>query len=252
MAKAKAKVKKDEEVVIKSDPVLDNLASYIIEIFIKEDVNAFVEADLLHDLLVYKLDTDAAPIMDKIVRKMGEELKASGMLDLRKRIGGITQQKHVQFRNSDQYNAMIAIFFQAVDEKPEIVDILDDEQSFENFMILCINDYRKFWESFRERDRRRTDGPGAKEQAVREPEPGRRRLGRRAHLRRLRRRAARRAGRTRESLNVTGRLILFYLFVKSQLLFKSLRFETHGSHSYLCSKPGLHKPRVFERGFSIL
>ncbi len=148
MAKAKAKVKKDEEIVIKSDPVLDNLASYIIEIFIKEDVNAFVEADLLHDLLVYKLDTEAAPIMDKIVRKMGEELKASGMLDLRKRIGGITQQKHVQFRNSDQYNAMIAIFFQAVDEKPEIVDILDDEQSFENFMILCINDYRKFWESF--------------------------------------------------------------------------------------------------------
>jgi hypothetical protein len=148
MAKAKPKVKKDEEVVVKSDPVLDNLASYIIEIFIKEDVNAFVEADLLHDLFVYKLDTEAAPIMEKIVRKMGEELKASGMLDLRKRIGGITQQKHVQFRNIDQYNAMIAIFFQAVDEKPEIVDILDDEQSFENFMILCINDYRKFWESF--------------------------------------------------------------------------------------------------------
>lgn len=148
MAKAKAKVKKDEEVVIKSDPVLDNLASYIIEIFIKEDVNAFVEADLLHDLFVYKLDTEAVPIMEKIVRKMGDELKASGMLDLRKRIGGITQQKHVQFRSPDQYNAMIAIFFQAVDEKPEIVDILDDEQSFENFMILCINDYRKFWESF--------------------------------------------------------------------------------------------------------
>jgi hypothetical protein len=148
MAKAKAKVKKDEEVVIKSDPVLDNLASYIIEIFIKEDVNAFVEADLLHDLLVYKLDTEAVPIMEKIVRRLGEELKASRTLDLKKRIGGITQQKRVQFRNIDQYNAMIAVFFQAVDEKAELVDFIDDEQSFENFMILCINDYREFWERF--------------------------------------------------------------------------------------------------------
>jgi hypothetical protein len=145
---AKAKVKKDEEVVIKSDPVLDHLASFIIEIFIKEDVNSFVEADLLHDLLVYKLEADAAPIMEKIVRALGEELKASRTLDLKKRIGGITQQKHVQFRTPDQYNAMIAVFFQAVDEKPELADFLDNEQSFENFMIMCVSDYREFWERF--------------------------------------------------------------------------------------------------------
>jgi hypothetical protein len=145
---AKAKAKKDEEVVIKSDPVLDNVATFIIELFIKEDVNAFAEADLLHDLLVYKLDTGALPIMEKTVRAMGEELKASRTLDLKKRIGGITQQKRVMFRTTDQYNAMVALFFQAVEAKPELADFLDDESSFENFMILCINDYREVWERF--------------------------------------------------------------------------------------------------------
>jgi hypothetical protein len=145
---AKAKAKKTEEVTVKSDPVLDNLASFIIEIFIKEDVNSFVEADLLHDLLVYKLDTCARPIMEKTIQALGEELKASRSLDLKKRIGGITQQKRVQFRTADQYNAMIAVFFQAVEEKPELAEFMDDEQSFENFMILCINDYREVWERF--------------------------------------------------------------------------------------------------------
>jgi hypothetical protein len=145
---AKAKAKKDEEVVIKSDPVLDNVATFIIELFIKEDVNSFTEADLLHDLLVYKLDTSALPIMEKTVRAMGDELKASRTLDLKKRIGGLTQQKRVLFRTNDQYNALVALFFQTVEEKPELVDFLDDESSFENFMILCINEYRVVWERF--------------------------------------------------------------------------------------------------------
>ncbi len=143
-----AKAKKGEEVVIKSDPVLDNVAAFIIELFIKEDVNSFMEADLLHDLLVYKLDTSALPIMEKTVRAMGDELKASHTLDLKKRIGGITQQKRVMFRTNDQYNALVALFFQAIEAKPELVDFLDDESSFENFMILCINEYREIWERF--------------------------------------------------------------------------------------------------------
>jgi hypothetical protein len=145
---AKAKAKKSEEVVIKSDPVLDNVAAFIIELFIKEDVNSFMEADLLHDLLVYKLDASALPIMEKTVRAMGEELKASRTLDLKTRIGGLTQQKRVLFRTSDQYNALVALFFQTIETKPELVDFLDDESSFENFMILCINDYREVWERF--------------------------------------------------------------------------------------------------------
>jgi hypothetical protein len=145
---AKAKAKKSEEVVIKADPVLDNVATFIIELFIKEDVNSFMEADLLHDLLVYKLDTSALPIMEKTVRAMGDELKASKTLDLKTRIGGLTQQKRVLFRTNDQYNALVTLFFQTIEAKPELVDFLDDESSFENFMILCINDYREVWERF--------------------------------------------------------------------------------------------------------
>jgi hypothetical protein len=145
---AKAKVKKEEEVVIKSDPVLNNVATFVVELFIKEDVNAFAEADLLHDLLVYKLDTGARPIMEKTVRTMGDELKLSRTLDLKKRIGGLTQQKRVLFRTEGQYNSMITLFFQVVEEKPELVGFLDDESSFENFMILCINDFREVWERF--------------------------------------------------------------------------------------------------------
>jgi hypothetical protein len=61
-----AKKKGEEEVQIKSDPVLDNIASFIVEMFIKEDVNSFVEADLLQDLLVYKLDTVAGLVMEQL------------------------------------------------------------------------------------------------------------------------------------------------------------------------------------------
>jgi hypothetical protein len=134
--------------VIKSDPVLDNLASFIIEVFIKEDVNSFVEADLLHDLLVYKLDTAARLIMEKTVRALGDELKARRQLDLKKRIGGINLQKRILFRTADQYNAFVALFFQAVEAHPELADFIDDESSFENFMILAINEYRMVWENF--------------------------------------------------------------------------------------------------------
>jgi len=144
----KAKKKSEEEVEIKSNPVLDNIASFIIETFIKEDVNSFMEADLMHDLLVYKLDTVAGPVMDNTVRKVGDELKASRTVDLKKLIGGINQQKRIMFRTNNQYNALVIMFFQAIEDKPELVDFIDNESSFENFMILCINDYREAWEDF--------------------------------------------------------------------------------------------------------
>jgi hypothetical protein len=143
-----AKKQGEEEVQIKSDPVLDNIASFIIELFIKEDVNSFAEADLMHDLLVYKLDTVAAPVMENTVRKVGNELKSSKKVDLKKVIGGINQQKRIMFRSAGQYNAFISLFFRAVENKPELTDFIDDEASFENFMILCINEYREMLEDF--------------------------------------------------------------------------------------------------------
>ncbi|OPY28052.1 MAG: hypothetical protein A4E28_01741 [Methanocella sp. PtaU1.Bin125] len=144
MAKAK-KVKTAEP---KDNAVLGHLASYITELFINEDVNAFVEADLLQDLLVYRLDGIAKPVMEHTIYKMGEELKKSGKIDLKKRVGGINQQKRIMFRTEDQYNAMISLFFEAVEDRPELVDFIDDETSFENFMIYCINDFREQWERF--------------------------------------------------------------------------------------------------------
>jgi hypothetical protein len=143
-----AKAKKVEQAEPKENPVLGHMASYITELFISGDVNAFVEADLLQDLLVYKLDDVAKPMMQHTVQKMGKELKKSGKIDLKTRIGGINQQKRIMFRSEDQYNALISLFFDAVENRPELVDFLDDETSFENFMIYCINDYREQWERF--------------------------------------------------------------------------------------------------------
>jgi len=147
-AKVMAKAKKVEQAEPKENPVLGHLAGYITELFISGDVNAFVEADLLQDLLVYKLDDIAKPMMQHTVKKIGKELKKSGKLDLKTRISGINQQKRIMFRSEDQYNALISLFFEAVEGKPELVDFIDDETSFENFMIYCINDYREQWERF--------------------------------------------------------------------------------------------------------
>ncbi|MGA9139490.1 MAG: hypothetical protein WBZ29_04665 [Methanocella sp.] len=142
------KAKERETVVPGGNPVLDHLATYITELFINGDVNAFVEADLLHDLLVYKLGDVAKPMMQHTVEKVDAELKKSGKLDLKKRVGGINQQKRIMFRTEDQYNALIALFFDAIEDKPELVESIADEASFENFMIYCINEYREQWERF--------------------------------------------------------------------------------------------------------
>jgi hypothetical protein len=146
--KVMAKAKKGKQAEPKENAVLGQLAGYITDLFINADVNAFVEADLLQDLLVYKLDDVAKLMMQHTVQKIGKELKKSGKLDLKQRVGGITQQKRIMFRNESQYNALISLFFEVVDDKPELVDFIDDETSFENFMIYCINDYREQWEMF--------------------------------------------------------------------------------------------------------
>jgi hypothetical protein len=143
-----AKAKEHENVVPGGNPVLDHLAAYITELFIGGDVNAFVEADLLHDLLVYKLNDVAKPMMQHTVKTVRAELKKAGKLDLKKRVGGINQQKRIMFRTEDQYNALIALFFEAVEERPELIESIADETSFENFMIYCINEYREQWERF--------------------------------------------------------------------------------------------------------
>jgi len=147
-AKVMAKAKKSEQAEPKENAVLGHLAGYITELFINGDVNAFVEADLLQDLLVYKLDGVAKPMMQRTIQKIGKELKKAGKLDLKTRISGINQQKRIMFRTEDQYNALIALFFEAVEDRPELVNFIDDENSFENFMIYCINDYREQWERF--------------------------------------------------------------------------------------------------------
>lgn len=141
-------VMNDEEIAADGNPALDHLAAFIIEVLIKEDVNSFLESDLLHDLLVYKLKEVAVPMMENTVRKAGLELKSSKVIDLKKRVGGINQQKRIIFRTEDQYNALVSLFFEAIEDKPGLVDFIDDETSFENFMIYCINDYREQWERF--------------------------------------------------------------------------------------------------------
>ena len=171
-AKLWQRQRKVEQAEPKENAVLDHLAAYITELFINGDVNAFVEADLLQDLLVYKLDDVAKPMMQRTVQKIGKELKKAGKLDLKTRISGINQQKRIMFRTEDQYNALIALFFEAVEDRPELVDFIDDETSFENFMIYCINDYREQWERFVSEIVQERLDLERKLRPLREPEPG--------------------------------------------------------------------------------
>jgi len=130
-----------------SDPVFEHIADYIIQTLIKEDVNAFAEAKLLHELLVYKLPMVAVPLMHKTVSDASKKLKKED-IDLMKEIGGITTQKRVHFRSQHQYNAFIAMFFQIVEEYPELLEPVDSEEMFEKLMIYCIHDFRQKLEAF--------------------------------------------------------------------------------------------------------
>lgn len=128
--------------------IYEHMAEYIVQVFIKDDVNAFTESTLMHELLAYKLKDIAKPLMIDMIAKVASELNAKKQLDLKKRVGGITQVKKIAFRNDDQYNAFVALFFEAVEEQPEPVEFIKTEQDFENFMLYCIYEYRDLWDNF--------------------------------------------------------------------------------------------------------
>lgn len=128
--------------------IYEHIADYIVHNFIKDDVNAFTESTLMHELLAYKLKEVGKPLMIDTINKVATELKAKKQLDLKKRVGGITQVKKITFRSDDQYNAFVALFFEAVEEQMELVEFIKNEQDFENFMLYCIYEYRNLWDNF--------------------------------------------------------------------------------------------------------
>lgn len=143
--------KKSEETTTEQQPtnlIYEHIADYIVQVFIKEDVNAFTESTLMHELLAYKLKDIAKPLMRDIIVSVASELKAKKQLDLKKKVGGITQVKKIAFRSDNQYNAFINLFFEAVEDNPEVIDFIKKEQDFENFMLYCIHDFRDVWDRF--------------------------------------------------------------------------------------------------------
>jgi hypothetical protein len=142
---------KDEIPATGEDLVLDHIAEYIVQAFIKEDVNAFTESTLLQQLLAYKLKEIAKPMMYNTIRAAGRELVKAGKFDLKKKVGGITTQKRILFRSADQYNAFVSLYFSVVEAHPELVGFIDSEQSFENFMIYCVYEFKGQWDEFVER-----------------------------------------------------------------------------------------------------
>jgi hypothetical protein len=132
----------------KNMAIYEHIADYVIQILIKEDVNAFSEAKLLSELLVYKLPSVVHELMNRTVSAEAEKLKKGGDINLIKEIGGITTQKRMHFRSQDQYNSFVALFFDAVDEHPGLLEHVDDEEKFERFMIYCIHEFRQKLEDF--------------------------------------------------------------------------------------------------------
>jgi hypothetical protein len=147
-ATKKSKVETIDEETPVETLIYEHIADYIVQNFIKDDVNAFTESTLMHELLAYKLNEVAKPLMVDTIAKVASELKAKKQLDLKKRVGGITQVKKIAFRNDDQYNAFVTLFFKAVEEQPELVEFIKNEQDFENFMLYCIYEYRDLWDNF--------------------------------------------------------------------------------------------------------
>ncbi len=132
----------------KDTVIYEHIADYIIQTLIKEDVNAFAEAKLLCELLVYKLPQVTHRLMQTVVGDASEELKTGSKINLMEEIGGITTQKRIHFRSTDQYNAFIMLFFQAIEEHPELLEPVESEDAFEKLMIHCIHDFRKKLEDF--------------------------------------------------------------------------------------------------------
>ncbi len=128
--------------------IYEHIADYIIQTLIKEDVNAFMEATLLHELLVYKLPPVVHKLMYATVSEASESLKKGKSIDLLKEIGGITTQKRLHFRSQHQYSAFIALFFRIIEEYPALLEPVDNEETFEQFMIHCIHEFRQKLEGF--------------------------------------------------------------------------------------------------------
>lgn len=128
--------------------IYEHIADYIIQAFIKEDVNAFAEAKLLSELLVYKLPSVVHELMYRTVSSEAKKLKKEGDINLVKEIGGITTQKRMHFRSQDQYNSFVALFFDTVEKHPGMLEQVDDEEKFERFMIYCIHEFRQKLEDF--------------------------------------------------------------------------------------------------------
>jgi hypothetical protein len=131
-----------------NNPVMEHIADYIIQTLIKEDVNAFTEAKLLSDLLVQRLPEVAIPLMYKTVCNAVERVKKEKTLNLVKEIGGITTQSRLHFRSKDQYNSFIMLYFQVIEEHPELLEPIDSEELFEKLMIYSIHEFREKLASF--------------------------------------------------------------------------------------------------------
>jgi hypothetical protein len=132
----------------KDNPIFDHIADFIIQTLIKEDVNAFAEAKLIHELLVIRLPEVAIKLMRNVVTDASEMIKKDKSIDLVKEIGGINTQKRMHFRSTDQYNSFIWLFFQMVEEQPEFLEPVDSEEMFEKLMIYCIHEFRVKLEEF--------------------------------------------------------------------------------------------------------
>lgn len=131
-----------------SPAIYEHIADYIIQTLIKEDVNAFAEAKLLSELLVYKLPSVVHELMYRTVSAEAEKLKKDSDINLVKEIGGITTQKRMHFRSQDQYNSFVALFFDAIEKHPGMLEHVDDEEKFEKFMIFCIHEFRQKLDDF--------------------------------------------------------------------------------------------------------
>jgi hypothetical protein len=128
--------------------IYEHIADYIIQAFIKEDVNAFAEAKLLSELLVYKLPSVVHEMMYRTVSSEAKKLKKGDDINLVKEIGGITTQKRMHFRSQEQYNSFVALFFDTVEKHPGMLEQVDDEEKFERFMIYCIHEFRQKLDAF--------------------------------------------------------------------------------------------------------
>lgn len=128
--------------------IYEHLADYVIQTLIKEDVNAFIEATLLHQLLVYKLPAIAPKLMYRTIQAEVEGLKKGKDLNLMKEIGGINMQKRMHFRSEDQSNSFTMLFFDVVEQHPRLLEPVDGEEMFEKFMIYCIYVFRQKLEDF--------------------------------------------------------------------------------------------------------